>query len=105
MRYRCYNDNATLHFGVFAERYMLWRKVIASKSYRSGLKEAVIATHSYCSVNILAVIASKVYCFNSKTKVMTCNAVTFRSNVADLCKRAFIGRTILLSAHLISLSY
>jgi hypothetical protein len=44
---------------------MLWRKVIASKSYRSGLKEAVIATHSYCPVNILAVIASKVYCFNN----------------------------------------
>jgi hypothetical protein len=35
---------------------MLWRKVFASKSYRSGHKEAVIASDSYCSGNFLAVI-------------------------------------------------
>jgi hypothetical protein len=35
---------------------MLWRKVFASKSYRSGLKEAGIASDSYCSGNILDVI-------------------------------------------------
>jgi hypothetical protein len=44
---------------------MLWRNVIASKSYRSGRKEAVIATDIYHSGNILAVIASKSYCFDS----------------------------------------
>jgi hypothetical protein len=64
---------------------MLRRKVIASRSYRSGHKEAVIASHSYHSVNILAVIASKSYCFNSYTKAITFNVVTFLSNVADLC--------------------
>jgi hypothetical protein len=26
---------------------MLWRNIVASKSYRSGRKEAVIATDSY----------------------------------------------------------
>jgi hypothetical protein len=36
---------------------MLWRKVFASKSYRSGHKQAVIASESYRSGNILAVIA------------------------------------------------
>jgi hypothetical protein len=40
---------------------MLWRKVIASKSYRSGHKGAVIVTYSYRSGNILAVIAIKTY--------------------------------------------
>jgi hypothetical protein len=44
---------------------MLWRNVIASKSYRSGHKEAVIATDSYRSGNVLAVIASKSYCPDS----------------------------------------
>jgi hypothetical protein len=28
---------------------MLWRKVFASESYRSGHKEAVIASYSCCS--------------------------------------------------------
>jgi hypothetical protein len=44
---------------------MLWRKVIASRSYCSGHKEAVIATQSYRSGNTLVVIASKSYCFES----------------------------------------
>jgi hypothetical protein len=30
----------------------MWRKVFASKSYRSGHNEAVIASGSYCSGNI-----------------------------------------------------
>jgi hypothetical protein len=42
-----------------------------------GHREAVIATHSYRSGNILAVIASKSYCFDSQTKAITCNAVTY----------------------------
>jgi hypothetical protein len=50
---------------------MLWRKVNASGSYRSGHKEAVIATHSFRSVNILAVIAFKSYCSDSLTKAIT----------------------------------
>jgi hypothetical protein len=44
---------------------MLWRKVTALRSYRSGQKEAIIATYSYGSVNILDVIASKSYCLDS----------------------------------------
>jgi hypothetical protein len=36
---------------------MLWRKIIASKSYRPAHKEAIIAFYSYHSGNILAVIA------------------------------------------------
>jgi hypothetical protein len=38
---------------------MLFRKVIASKRYRSGHKRVVIAINSYPSGNILAVIAFK----------------------------------------------
>jgi hypothetical protein len=36
---------------------MLWRKLIASKSYRLGHKGAIVASSNYCSGNILAVIA------------------------------------------------
>jgi hypothetical protein len=43
----------------------LWRKDVASKSYRSGHKEAVIVNCSYRSGNILAVIASESYCCDS----------------------------------------
>ncbi len=38
-----------------------WRKVVASKSYRSRPKGTVIAPFSYRSGNILAVIASESY--------------------------------------------
>ncbi len=66
----------------------LCRKVIASKSYRFWQIEAVIATpFSYRFGNILTVIAFKSYCSASKAKAMTCNAVTFCSNVADLCSK------------------
>jgi hypothetical protein len=41
---------------------MLWKNIIASKSNRSGSKEAVIATDSYRSGTVLAVIASRSYC-------------------------------------------
>ncbi len=43
----------------------LRRKVIASKSYRTGHKGAVIATCSYRSGNVLAIIASESYCSDS----------------------------------------
>jgi hypothetical protein len=66
-----------LHFGIIAERFIMWRKVIISQSYRSGHKGAVITNYSYRSVNILAVIASKSYCSDSWAKVITCNVVTF----------------------------
>ncbi len=64
---------------------MLWRNDLASKSYRSGQNEVVIATDSYRSGNILAITAFKSYCSDSKAKAITCNAVTFCTNVADLC--------------------
>ncbi len=70
-------DNTTLHFGVLAERFMMWKKVIASKIYCSDHNGAVIATYSYQAGNILAVIASKSYCSDSQAKAITCNAVTF----------------------------
>jgi hypothetical protein len=45
---------------------MLWRNVIASKSYyHSGRKEAIMAAEIYRSGNIYAVIASISYCFDS----------------------------------------
>jgi hypothetical protein len=55
---------------------MLWRKVIASRSYRSEHKEAIIATHNYGCVNISAVTLLKVEvtlltpgcCFKWKTE-------------------------------------
>ncbi len=73
----------------------LCRKVIASKSYRSWNIEVVIATYSYHSGNILTVIAFKGYYSASKAKAITCNAVTFCSNVADLWKSGhFLGREI-----------
>jgi hypothetical protein len=65
----------------------LCRKVIAFKSYRFWQIEAVIATFSYRFGNILTVIALKSYCSASKAKAITCNAVTFWSNVADLCPK------------------
>jgi hypothetical protein len=40
---------------------MLWRKVFAAKSYRSGHKEAIIPSDSHCSGNILPVIAFITY--------------------------------------------
>jgi hypothetical protein len=40
---------------------MLWIKVFACQSYRSGHKEAIIASNSYCSGNILAIIAFIMY--------------------------------------------
>ncbi len=43
----------------------LWRKVVASKSYRFGLKGSVIATYSYRFGNFLAVIDSDNYCSDS----------------------------------------
>jgi hypothetical protein len=56
---------------------MLWKNIIASKSNRSGSKEAVIATDSYRSGTVLAVIASRSYCSDSWAKAIPCNAVTF----------------------------
>ncbi len=56
---------------------MLWRNVIASKSYLSGHKGAVIASDSYRSGNILDVFSSKSYCSDSQAKALTCNAITF----------------------------
>jgi hypothetical protein len=44
-----YSDNTTLHFGAIAKCFMMWRKVFASKSYRSGQKETVITSDNYCS--------------------------------------------------------
>ncbi len=41
----------------------LWRKVIASNSYRSWRKG--VATYNYRSCNIWAVIAAKSYCSDS----------------------------------------
>jgi hypothetical protein len=52
-------------------------KVIASKSYRSGLKEDVVATYSSPSSNILGIIASKRYCVDSWAKAIPLNAVIF----------------------------
>ncbi len=45
--------------------------VIVSYIYRSGLIENVIAFYIYRSENM--------------TKAITCNSITFWSNVADLC--------------------
>jgi hypothetical protein len=39
----------------------VWRKVVASKGYRSGFKSAVIATSNLCFGIILAVVAYKSY--------------------------------------------
>jgi hypothetical protein len=66
----------------------LCRKVIAFKSYCSWHIDAVIATYSYHSGHILTVNAFKSYRCASKEKAIMCNAVTFRSNVADLCPLA-----------------
>jgi hypothetical protein len=43
---KSYNNNAVLHFGVIAKHFMLWRKVIASKTHHSGHKGAIIAIYS-----------------------------------------------------------
>ncbi len=63
----------------------LWRKDIAFYSYHSKLIEIVIASQSYCSGLIENLIAFYSYCSENMTKVITGNAVTFWSNVADLC--------------------
>jgi hypothetical protein len=67
---------------IASKSYRSWHKeaVITTDSYRSGNILAVIATDSYHSGNILAVIALKVIA-HSKAKAITCNGVTFCSNV------------------------
>ncbi len=46
--------------------------------------EPVISSWSYHSVEVWAVIASKIYGSEEMTSAMTCKAVTFSSNVANL---------------------
>jgi hypothetical protein len=63
----------------------LWRKFSAFDSYRSRHMEILIASYSYRSGLIGNVIAFYSYRSENMTKAITCNAVTFWSNVADLC--------------------
>ncbi len=66
----------------------LWRKAITFYSYRSSLVEIVIASYIHRYVLIGNIIA--LYSYSSVSminKALTCNAVTFGRNVADLWSR------------------
>jgi hypothetical protein len=68
-----------LYFGIITQRFTLWRKVIASKSYDFGRKGAVFATYRYRSINILllAISAPKTYFSDSLAKAITYIVVFF----------------------------
>ncbi len=64
-------------------------KSFASKSYRSGHKQAVIASDSYCSGNILAIIAFIMFSINNtlveKTEDISCNVLLLKITIGALC--------------------
>jgi hypothetical protein len=72
------------HFALSHNTSTLWRNVIAFHSYRSRLMEIVTTSYSNRSALVGNVIAFHSYRSENMTKAMTCNAVTFWSNVADL---------------------
>jgi hypothetical protein len=87
-KHECYSVIAITLRYMFASSHnasTLWRRVIAFYSYHSRLIEIVIVFYSYHSWIIGNIIDFYSYRSESMTKAITRYAITFLSNVADLC--------------------